>query len=69
MTARYFTKAGDMVDAICWRYYGKQADAVEKVLEANPALADLGPILPAGRIIVLPDVVVAAEPEQVRLWD
>ena len=52
----YRTKKSDLVDAICWRHYGEQSGAVEVVLEANPGLADIGPVLPAGIIIELPRV-------------
>lgn len=32
---RYITKDGDMLDAICWRHYGRTRGVVEQVLEAN----------------------------------
>jgi phage tail protein X len=35
----------DTVDAIAWRYYGKTAGVVEAILQANPGLADHGPLL------------------------
>ncbi|RDH91918.1 MAG: phage tail protein [endosymbiont of Seepiophila jonesi] len=67
---RYRTKDGDMLDAICWKYYSQQAGAVEIVLEANPGLADIGAVLSAGILIELPEL---PEPNQiittVRLWD
>ena len=56
--------------AICWRHYGEQSGAVEVVLEANPGLADTGPVLPAGIIIELPELPPAVqELPTVRLWD
>ncbi len=61
---------GDTVDAICWRHYGRTAGVVEQVLEANPGLADLGPVIPNGTLIALPDAAVQAEQRQlVNLWD
>ena len=67
---RYRTKDGDLVDAICWRHYGEQSGAVEVVLEANPGLADIGPVLPSGIIVELPDLPPAVqELPTVRLWD
>lgn len=68
--AQYLTREGDMVDRICWKFYGRQSGAVEAVLEANPQLADHGPLLPAGLVIDLPTL---AEPEESetesgRLW-
>ena len=64
----YTTKAGDTVDWIVWRVYGSTSrGTVEKVLEQNRGLADMGSILPEGITITLP----AAEPateKRVRLW-
>ena len=67
--AFYRSKDGDVVDAIAWRHYGRQDQGVvEAVLNANPGIADAGPVLPAGlriRLPVLPD----PDPrEGVRLW-
>lgn len=67
--AEYRTKDGDMLDAICYRYYGRQSGAVELVLEVNQNLSRHNEQLPAGVIIVLPDL-----PNQtkditpIRLW-
>jgi phage tail protein X len=61
---------GDTVDSLCWHYYGRTAGVTEAVLEANPGLADLGPIIPRGTTVILPDA--APQPEQrqvVNLWD
>lgn len=61
---------GDTVDAICWRHYGRTAGVVEQVLEANPGLADHGPVIPNGTLITLPDAAPQAERRQmVNLWD
>lgn len=61
---------GDTVDAICWRYYGRTAGTVEAVLEANRGLADLGPVLPMGTRVTLPDVPATRENHRVvQLWD
>jgi len=66
---RYLTRDGDMVDALCMWHYGRTAGAVEAVLEANPGLADRGPVLAAGVVVVLPDLP-APDPEQgLSLWD
>ncbi|GAB6176905.1 tail protein X [Desulfobaculum senezii] len=58
-----------MVDAICQRHYGRTAGVVESVLEANPDLADLGPVLDAGVVIVLPELPAPEPDEGVSLWD
>ena len=66
----YRTKEGDVIDAVCRRFYGREAGAVEAVLEANPGLAELGPVLPAGTVIQLPDLPRPLETiETVKLWD
>lgn len=66
---RYMTKDGDMLDAICWKHYGAES-AVVDVLEANPGLADHGPVLPAGVIITLPVLhAPATDTTHIRLWD
>ena len=66
----YRTKEGDVIDAVCRRYYGREAGAVEAVLEANPGLAGLGPVLPAGTQVTLPDLPRPLEAiETVKLWD
>jgi phage tail protein X len=68
MSQTYCTKDGDTVDAIAWLHYGREAAAVD-ILEANPRLADHGPILPAGVQVTLPDLPAPVEPAAVRLWD
>lgn len=69
MTATYQTKDGDVLDDVVSRYYGDTANGiVELVLEANRGLADLGPVLPAGVSITLPDRPAVATESLVRLW-
>lgn len=65
-----FTAAGDTVDHICWRHYGATANqVVEQVLAANPGLADLGPLLPAGIEVRLPAIIQPGQSKGLRLWD
>lgn len=60
----------DTVDAICWRHYGRTAGVTESVLQANPGLAELGPVLPQGTLITLPDIQPSApNRHMVNLWD
>ena len=67
---KYRTKDGDVLDAICARHYGDTPHRVEDVLEANPGLAALGPVLSSGVIIYLPDIEdTAPERPTIRLWD
>lgn len=62
-------RAGETVDALVFRILGKGPGAVERVLEANPNLADHGLFLPEGTPVMLP--VSASAPVErpiVQLW-
>lgn len=64
------TNQNDTVDALCWRFYGRTAGITEAVLEANPGLADYGPILPQGLVVNMPEAQASAPQRQmVQLWD
>lgn len=54
--ALYRAQANEMVDEICQLYYGRTQRTVEAVYEANPGLAELGPRLPVGTLIELPEI-------------
>lgn len=64
------SQQGDTVDAICYRVYGRTAGLTEDVYAANHGLADLGPILPAGTLVHLPDPADATHPhtDMIQLW-
>ena len=64
-----YTQQGDTVDQICWRYYGRTAQAVELVYAANPGLAESGPVLMHGCKVTLPDLPESSADETVNLWD
>lgn len=65
----YRSKDGETLDEIVWRHYPRTvANALERVLGANPGLADHGPILPLGTVIQLPDLEPSTVEESVRLW-
>jgi phage tail protein X len=66
---RVRTLQGDTVDAVCQRVYGRTAGVTEAVLAANPGLADLGPVLPHGTVIDLPDISPQPAVQRVQLWD
>ena len=55
---KYRTKDGDVVDALCYRLYGR-SDVTFEVYSLNPGLAEYGPKLRAGLLLQLPDI---AEP-------
>lgn len=67
---QYRTKDGDVLDAICDRHYGAGNYRVEDVSEANRNLASIGPVLPSGIVIELPELaeIAAAPTDIVRLW-
>jgi phage tail protein X len=64
-------RAGETVDEVCWRELGRTAGVTEQVLALNPGLAALGPTLPAGTPITLPEPPALAPQirETVNLWD
>lgn len=60
------------IDALCRRIYGSESGHVEALLDINPGLAALAPILPAGTVLTGP-APSDAEPSEtvpvVSLWD
>lgn len=60
---------GDTVDALCWRHYGRTAGVTEAVLEANLGLADSGPIIAQGTLVLMPDEAPQPQRQMVNLWD
>jgi len=64
-------REGETLDEVCWRALGRTAGVTEQALELNPGLADLGPQLPAGTEVILPEpaAAAAATRETVKLWD
>jgi phage tail protein X len=69
MSQLYTTRQFDELDAVCHSYYGRTQQTVEAVMVANPNLADLMPILPAGLLIELPDLPAPSTSETLRIWD
>lgn len=60
---------GDVLDQIAQEAYGRTAEAVEAILNANPALETAGARLVAGTVIVLPELATTPTKPTVRLWD
>lgn len=60
----------ETVDALCNRIYGVTAAITEKTLRLNPGLAALGPHLPEGTAVTLPEPP-APQPTQdiIQLWE
>lgn len=65
--------SGDTLDLICWQQLGTTSGGtVEQAFARNPALADLGAIIPPGTIITLPDNPPATSTpvrDIIQLWD
>jgi phage tail protein X len=61
MSTFYTTRQGETVDLVCQAFYGRTADVTEAVLNANPGLAALGPVLPMTTQITMP--VIATKPK------
>ncbi|SPJ35259.1 tail protein X [Kushneria phyllosphaerae] len=59
----------DTLDHICYRHYGRTDGVIERVFKANPGLCDLGPILPMGTAVTLPDINTQPSRARVQLWD
>ena len=64
---RVITRDGDVLDDLIWQHYGR-SDLLAAVLEANPTLAMLPPVLSAGLVIELPDLPLPVEAPVIRLW-
>ncbi|MFC3581079.1 tail protein X [Sphingomonas hylomeconis] len=62
---------GDTLDALLWRERRLGSAALPIVLEANPGLAQLGPVLPLSTPVKVPDTASAAPRtlDLVQLWD
>lgn len=68
MATLYTTVNGEMVDAIAYNFYGRYENGMtELILNTNPHLADYGAVLPAGVLIVLPEINKAPQTVD-RLW-
>ena len=70
MSITIVTLEGDFLDELVAEHYGVDAaaGALGQVLEANLGLAGLGPVLPGGVSVVLPDIAPDTG-NVVRLWD
>ena len=63
------SQQGDTLDLILFRHYGYTAGITEQVLNLNPGLAALGPVLPPGTFINMPAAPTQAEQPLIQLWE
>ena len=64
---RVVTHERDVLDDLVWRHYGRN-DLIAAVLESNPHLAQLSPVMEAGLVIEMPGLLLPAEAPVIRLW-
>ncbi|MDN7131783.1 tail protein X [Halomonas sp. MC140] len=59
----------DTLDAICYRAFGRTQGITELVLNVNLGLAELGPLLPHGTLVILPTLTqLPSRAPSVQLW-
>lgn len=66
---KYVTRTGETVDLACQRYYGRTKAVTEAVLAANQGLAEKGPVLPIGTVIMMPPAPAQAARSLVKLYE
>lgn len=71
MAEMLHARQGDTLDLLLHRDAGLGPAALELVLAANPGLAALGPMLPVGTAVLVPDAATAAPATRplLQLWD
>jgi len=67
--ATVYAHEGDTLDKVLYRAYAQTAVITEEALGINRGIADLGPILPQGTAVILPDPPTSSgKQETVQLW-
>ncbi|MBN9052348.1 MAG: tail protein X [Rhizobiales bacterium] len=70
MPSTYITRSGQTVDLVCRDFYGRTRSTTEIVLDANPGIGALGPVLPIGTVLFMPDIDTRpAARKLVKLWE
>lgn len=72
MAEQFTARQGDTLDGLLWRERGLQAVDLATVLDANPGVAGLGEVLPAGTVVTLPASLTSPGNTTlavVQLWD
>ncbi len=61
---------GDTLDQIINRALGRVDERLlEATYDLNPELAEYGPVLPEGVVVLLPPIPTALETPTIHLWD
>ena len=63
----YVTDEGDVVDKIAFKRFGDSSSTVA-ILDANPGLAERGPVLARGITILIPVPIQKGRVDGVNLW-
>lgn len=66
---KIYAEQGDTLDILCWRYYGRTRETLEKVYAANTGLAELGALLPHGTAVEMPEINESPIRETIKLWN
>ncbi len=64
----YVTVGGETVDYIAWIERKLPRGGAQKILDANPGLAELGAVLPAGVKVIIPDIQIKKTKTTPRIW-
>ncbi|MGJ8518188.1 tail protein X [Carnimonas bestiolae] len=70
MSNQAISQQGETLDALCYRL-GIDSSLVVTVYELNRGLADLGPVLPQGMLVNMPDTIAPKRSAKtvINLWD
>ncbi|WGO84679.1 tail protein X [Arsenophonus apicola] len=66
---KLLARQGETLDALCFRTLGQTAGVVEKALDLNSGLAEMGTILAHGTLVELPDMIEQPKKLMLQLWD
>jgi phage tail protein X len=63
------SQQGDTLDRLCQRHLGTTAGVTEQALALNQGLAELGPVLPQGTEVTLPQRATPPARPTIQLWN
>ncbi len=65
---KYRCQQNEVIDGIVYKHYGSY-DMLLAVLDANPNLADQGPLIDSGTMVTLPAIESPVAETSIVLWD